>query len=492
MAYSYKNNSNKNAYAKPEVIKVPRAIRDWSILQENVFKWLKIGTGNLQVDAKAGSGKTATLVECTFLIPENFRVLACAFNNTIQQELEARTRQGCVVKTMHSIGNAALYRAFGKTIVDKDKLTRHIDKFLNPELDYYFDLKSSLVKAVNFSKYNLAHSYEQIESVIYNYHIEVDCVSEKEFIDLVIKVMNSCKQETRVVDFADMIWLPIVLNLTFEKFDYVFIDEAQDLNKCQVEIALRSLKEGGRVISFGDEFQAIYSFAGADFNSINNIVARLNSKRLPLSISYRCSKNIIKHAQKIVPSIEHALNAKDGEVIDLDEAKLISTVRAGNVILSRVNAKLISICMKLLKNKIPANIVGRDIGDGLSSLVKKSKAKTIPDLITYVENWREKECEKLSAKEKDCSHIVDKADCIIALTEDCNSVSELLGAIDKLFSDNNPNSIVTCSSIHKFKGKEREIVFILDKTLKAGMNQEESNIAYVAYTRAIDKMYLVR
>jgi superfamily I DNA/RNA helicase len=135
--------------------------------------------------------------------------------------------------------------------------------------------------------------------------------------------------------------------------------------------------------------------------------------------------------------------------------------------------------------------MGRDIGNGLISLIDKSKAKTVEALIDYINNWRQKEVDKLIKREKDCTHIHDKADCIIALTEDCNSIQDIKDVVNKLFSDTSPKSTVICSSVHRYKGKESKNVFVLNKTLKPGLSKEEKNIAYVAYTRSLDKMYLV-
>lgn len=489
--YSRNNNSGKDRDKKP-IVKVPRQIRPWSSYQSAAIEAAKNYNGNIHIDAKAGSGKTATLVEMTFVIPTT-DILCCAFNKKIKEELDLRVKDGCTVKTMHAIGFAAMAFALnGSPIVDENKLLNHIDRFVDPELEYSAELKPSLKKAINFCKFNLAKTASDVENIILDYGIEIenDVISNENFISLVMKIMESCKSQRNVVDYADMIWLPIVLNLPLKKYQYVFIDEAQDLNKCQIEIALRSLKPCGKIISLGDENQAIYSFAGADSNSINNIVKRLNSKRMPLSICYRCPKKVIDLAKTIVPDIECAPNASEGSVNDIDENQIIDMVKPGDVILSRTNAKLVSWCMKLLKNKIPANIVGKDIGEGLLSLVKKSKAKDINELITYVDIWKGKECEKYAAREKDASHIVDKAECIITLAEECGSIEDLKKSIENLFSDKDEKNIVVLSSVHKFKGRENQNIFLLTSTLRSS-NQEEKNITYVAFTRSLQNMYLV-
>jgi superfamily I DNA/RNA helicase len=141
------------------------------------------------------------------------------------------------------------------------------------------------------------------------------------------------------------------------------------------------------VCAVGDNFQAIYSWAGADSESINNIQKRLNAKVLPLPISYRCAKNIVKLAQELVPDIQHAPLAKDGAVSYIKEKELLTSVAPGDFILSRINAPLIKYCLKLLKLGIPANIQGRDVGANLSFLIKKSKKKTVKSFLDWLSKW---------------------------------------------------------------------------------------------------------
>jgi hypothetical protein len=98
--------------------------------------------------------------------------------------------------------------------------------------------------------------------------------------------------------------------------------------------------------------------------------------------------------------------------------------RAGDFILSRTNAPLISLCMSFLAEGRRAIIQGRDIGSSLAVFVKKSKAKDVHALRTYVENWSNKECARLSAKGRDTQSVEDKAACIIAISDGADTVAD--------------------------------------------------------------------
>ena len=71
-----------------------------------------------------------------------------------------------------------------------------------------------------------------------------------------------------VIDFDDMIWLPVALNLPIPMtFDFLIVDEYQDSNITQQELALRFCPSG-RMVIVGDRYQSIYQFRGADTMAI--------------------------------------------------------------------------------------------------------------------------------------------------------------------------------------------------------------------------------
>lgn len=239
---------------------------------------------------------------------------------------------------------------------------------------------------------------------------------------------------------------------------------------------------------------SIYQFRGADSEAIPNFINRLKAKTLPLSVTYRCPKKVVKIAQEVVPDLEAATNADDGLVSDLDIAELIKKVKPGDFVLSRTNAPLIKHCLALLKTGVPANIQGRDIGSNLQYFIKKSKAKTINSFISYVNSWRDQEVERLMSEKKDTSIAMDKAECLLNLCEGVLTIKDLKETIEKLFNDVDDSSKVIFSTTHKAKGLERDRVFVLINTYRygPGVIGEEANLWYVAVTRAKSELYLVR
>ena len=485
MAY---NRYNK----KPAVVKAPRAIRNWSQHQMNLFDAVRRGETNIHVDALAGSGKTTSTVECIYHIDPSYSLLFCAFARDIMEELSSRVPDGKDVLTFHGLGYRASRKAFpriGKP--DKEKLNGYIRAEMGDDPDTYEE-RDLLKQVISLSKGYLAHNYQDIDLVIDRHGIDVNGERDS-FIEKAIRIMEATKRDTNRIDFDDMVWFPLVHNLPLTKYDKVLIDEAQDLNPAQIELGLASCHRDGRIVSVGDEHQAIYAFRGADSNAIQNIVARMNSTRLPLSVTYRCARKIVALAQEFVPELQAAESAEDGKVENVSSLAIEEMAQPGDFILSRTNAPLIRICLNLLRSNIPANIQGRDVGDGFIALIKRSRKSDVTSFLSWLKEWEEVEVQRLVSLKRDSSIVQDKVECLETLCRSSihNSTSTLIKDIKALFHDGKPTDRVMLSTTHKAKGLERDRVFLLQNTYKPGKNQEENNLYYVGITRAKRELYLV-
>ncbi len=492
MAYSSARPSYvKKSWAKPAIVKEPRAIKQWSQYQKAIFNEIANGSGNLHIEAFAGAAKTSTLCEGFYYVPKGKSCLMCAFNKSIQVELEKRATDTVSVKTLHSIGYAACRKAFPRIgQPDNKKLEGYIKAERGDEPET-FEVRGNLAKAVSLCKGYLAESYDEIDQIMDKHDVDTCDDSRENFIASVIKIMQACKADTSRIDFDDMIWLPNVLNLKLDKYDFVFIDEAQDLNIAQINLALNSCTKTGRIISCGDRNQAIYGFRGADSNAIQNIIDRCNSKVLPLSVTYRCAKSIVELAKTIVPEIEHAPNAVEGSVSNIGENQLENLIKPGDFLISRINAPLLKWCLQLLKANTPANILVRDLGKTLLSMIKKSGAKDVESFLSWLDKWRDVEVERLVKAKRDSSVIEDKVECFRVLCEGTKSLSDVKDNIERLFYDGDDKNRVLLSSTHKIKGMEADNVFMLSSTYRPNKGKEEANLYYVGVSRAKTNLYMV-
>lgn len=239
---------------------------------------------------------------------------------------------------------------------------------------------------------------------------------------------------------------------------------------------------------------SIYGFRGSDTESIANIKAEFAAIELPLSVSYRCPKAVVKVAQQYVSHIEPSETAPEGEVKFLEVFEP-DTFLAGDAVVCRNSAPLVGLAFGLLHNGKPCKILGREIGQGLIKLIDQMSASTLDDLELALHRYHERESLKLIAKGKEdqAEALDDRIQSIYlfiaALPEDKRSIDALKKWIEDLFSDS--QGIVTLCTVHKAKGLEWERVFILDPQLMPSkwarqewQQQQERNIAYVAVTRA--------
>lgn len=467
--------------------------REWSDFQKNIFRDIAKGEGHTVVIARAGSGKTSTIVEGFKYIPKGKKTLMVAFNKSIADELKARAPSYVDVLTLHSLGFRSIKQTFGEVILDTNKSRTLTSTVIGEDPDLW-DLNQSICKCVSLCKGFLVDTPEKIGDLIDKFGLETFELSRSKFAEHVIKVLALCKDQKTIVDFDDMIWFPFVHRINVGKFDVVFVDEAQDLNQAQMAMVLSASKINGRIIAVGDNFQAIYLFRGADSESIPNFINKLKAKILPLSLTYRCPKKVIKLAQEVVPDIKCLDTAEEGLVEHLYIEDMLKKIKPGDFVLSRTNAPLIKHCMTLLKLGIPANIQGRDVGANLQFFIKKSKAKSINKFIEYVIKWKDQEVERLLIEKKDATIVLDKAECLLNLCEGNSTIKDLQDTINKLFDDVDDNKKVIFSTTHKAKGLERDRVFILVHTYKygPGVEGEEANLWYTAVTRSKKELYLVR
>lgn len=479
--------------------------RVWNEGQRSVFADVESGEGHTNVAARAGTGKTTTIVEAFRYIPTGTEALMVAFNKSIANELEARMKGSSAdvnVSTLHSYGNGAIFKSFGRMELDKNRVDGIIDELFG-EKAVSFDRRRAITKTVSLAKSTLSHESSEIEELVEDFGID-DAGDTPEdrtrFAEQVRTVLNRCaKVEDGHIDFDDMVWLPVVLGLRTKQYDFVFCDEAQDLSAVQLELAMKAVKRDGRICVVGDDCQAIYGWRGADENAVANIIDRTKAKTILLSVTYRCARNIVKVANEIVPDLQAAPNAADGEVAQRSKGFMMSDARAGDFVISRTNAPLIPLCLGFIRDGKRANIQGRDVGQNLLALIRKAKTQNVSEMLDYVEEWKRKEMTRLIAKKKSTMSVEDRALTIEALAEGSRSVSDVVASIDSLFTDVSDQDRIMLSTTHRAKGLERDRVFLIAPTYAyyRNMNRdietavEEKNLWYVATTRAKNSLFFV-
>lgn len=482
---------------------------NWSPEQNAIFEWLHTYAPlakNLIVRARAGTGKTTTIKEALTRAPEQ-TILYAVFNKRNQKEAESSISDTRVqVKTLHSLGYGFIRRHWGNARPDMEG-DIEFDRARYASNRNYKPTLAAIVKTASFAK-NLFIAPDQADilKIIDDRDLSIagageDSVSDNQLALWVLQSLERSKVQDKAgrISFDDMVWLPVALGIVRPSFDLVAIDEAQDMNMPQLLMACGAVKPNGRTVVVGDDRQAIYGFRGAATGGMGKMQIKLRAKVLPLTVTRRCPKSVVSLAREIVSDFVAHDEAPDGVVSNISSNQLIETVLVGDAILSRLNAPLMPCALQLLRKHIPARIEGRDIGNQLMGMVRSMKANDVPDFVKKVTEWQAKQVDRLmNAKnpEKKIELVNDTAETLIALSEGCNTVSDIDYRINSLFQDTDETSkpAVVLSTVHKAKGLEWGRVFILESSFVArpgAPTGEESNIRYVAITRTKSELYLV-
>ena len=463
----------------------------------------------------AGSGKTYTLEAINTEIDENKTVAFCAFNKTVAVEYEQRISTfnltNTKVGTVHSFGFGAVRRAVSRVKVDANKVRNIARNEFNGE---YEKLQPFVIAAAKMAKeVGIGAVVEDTVdnwSEMCEHHNLWDSlpadVTEAQGIDAAQYLLNCNNNMKNIIDFSDMIYFPILFNMKIWQYDYILLDEAQDTNGPRRALVKMMLKKGGKLIAVGDPHQAIYGFTGADNKSLDIIQKEFNAIVTPLSVTFRCPKNIVALAQQWVSHIEAHESAPDGVVDSCDLQDIVKLAGPMDAIICRNTKPLVELAYSLLRQSVACRVEGREIGEGLIKLTQRWKTvKTVGELNNKLQQWGENEIEKNKTKGNDsrCQAIEDQVKTLEVFIDNCDHsdpISVLIANIRGLFGDTEGvQKVITLSTIHKAKGKEWDRVFALGMdtyspskwATKEWEMEQENNLCYVQVTRAKQHLTLV-
>lgn len=493
----------KSKRVKRQVVPERKPAEYWSDYQNKIFKHVSEGDGHSVVLASPGAGKSTTIVESLHHVPKGEESLCLAFNKSVASELTLRVPLGTEARTFHRMGLdtvrsewGEVYNLKGRESIDQDdEGTMQLAAKFCGSSDKTLRLRESIVWAVKMSKTMLAGTPPQIEAVCCEFGIPSCGISDKDFAEIVFKILETTKKEPltlnghRVISFDDMLWLPYVHGWMPKQYDRVFVDEAQDLSASRIHLTLKALKKDGRICAVGDRKQAIYHFCGAHPGVIDELIDDMDATQLPLSVSYRCPRKIVNLAQEINPDIKAHGGAEDGHIwyssADELHKKIVGKQSA---VLSRNNFALVSTAFDLVKRGVKAHIIGKDIGNRFVWRINNWEPRTVEQLQNSISSWCEEACAR---SPRNAYRITDEAQSIMCFTRNEDTVEGVKDAIKEFFAESRTDQ-VKLSTVHKAKGLEWDHVFMLDKTFRVGKSEEEDNICYVAITRAKKSLTFVR
>lgn len=515
------------AYAPPKAVHIPDNLPRFiaSPQQGEFFKWVRYGTGNAVLRAVAGAGKTTTLIKALWYT--RGLVNFAAYNKAIAAEIKERVagedakayqigrnlNLSARVKcgTFHRFGFQAVRRKWD-FLGEDGRINEHARK---AELLNMTETPTDMVD-VAYNIFDLARQrglhpdliqLSELEEIVEHFGLW-EAVEESSYgigdvIENSHKLLKAALEPVKFCDYTDMLWLPVARSLPMYKVDWVLVDEAQDTNPARRILAAMMMKPTSRAVFIGDPAQAIYGFTGADNDALDLISLDFEAADLDLTVTYRCPKAVVKVAQQWVSHIQAHESAPEGEARDGTYHEMINNAAKGDVILCRNTAPLVKAAFAFIRKGKRAHVEGRDIGRGLMALTEKFKVADLPEMFEKLEEWAARQIEMLIERNRSlgAQEVADKLETLRVLAENCGTVEDVQKRIRDIFDDTQADDAayrITCSSVHRSKGREWDRVWWLGPdqfqpssyARQEWEMEQEYNLMYVAATRA--KKVLIR
>ena len=316
--------------------------------------------GPCMVLAGPGSGKTLTIAKrIEYLImkhkvrPEE--ILVITFTKYAAWEMKNRTRSICgpssyavTFGTFHGIYYGILkwaYRLNQSNLLSDEEKYRILREILpgidwdqEPEADEEKDYLQELAIEIGNVKNNCM-DIEEYEPVKY---------TTEKFRKL-YRTYEETKKKYRKIDFEDMLIQcrdlfmkrPDILKKWQEKFQYILVDEFQDVNQAQYDVVRMLAAPQDNLFVVGDDDQSVYGFRGAKPGIMKEFMKDYpKARQILLDVNYRSSGYIVKGALRVIGTnkirFEKKIEAfrKPDETVHVQEVK--DPVQEAEYVLERI------------------------------------------------------------------------------------------------------------------------------------------------------------
>lgn len=289
--------------------------------------------GAILVIASAGSGKTRVLTERIkrLLDKTKRKILAITFTNKAGEEMRERLGSNEKIKSQVFIGT---FHGFCQQVLEMRYNLVGLSKMphiFEDDSDRLELIEQAIESTPSYSrKYVMLEQKKQREFrydvLSFISSVKRELLSEDELLkgtndeDLVL-LYHSYQEilaSQNAIDFDDLIMLthrlfinnPTVAALYRRTYEYICIDEAQDLNNAQYQL-LRSITidEYRNVMMVGDPNQSIFAFNGSSSSYMSKkFVEDFNPVIIELKENYRSARKVIEAAEKIIPGSNEVIN----------------------------------------------------------------------------------------------------------------------------------------------------------------------------------------
>lgn len=469
-------------------------------------------TGNLKINAVAGSGKTTTIIEYAKTRPPKSKILYLAFNKSVKLDAKKKFHQqgltNVTVETAHSLAYRHIvmntgYRinALGYKIHELAEilsiagngekhsefvLANHIKKFFS----YFCNSDKKSIKELNYLEIVTERKAKAFVKMNYDY---IQKLTKELF----------HKMEQGKIDITHDFYLKrFQLSNPKLHYDYILFDEGQDASAAMLAVFFN---QRATKIIVGDTHQQIYSWRFAV-----NSLEKADYKTQFLSTSFRFNQEIADLALSV-------LGWK--KLLDLDSSVTISGCGKNKeikskAIIARTNLGLLLKAIEYVtENKQVENIY---FEGNFHSYTYAEDGASLYDVLNLFNNNRRLIRDKLIQEMqtmKDLEEYISKTEdlelgmMVEIVKEYGNEIPKIIKTIKEkhLKNDDKEQAEMIFSTVHRCKGMEYDSIelandFITEEKIKktvvelkkANLNftklNEEINLLYVAITRTKNQL----
>jgi DNA helicase II / ATP-dependent DNA helicase PcrA len=495
--------------------------------------------------APAGSGKTTTLVaRIAWLIDEGAEpesICAITFNRRAAEELRERVTAALEpigvglagrvrIRTFHALG-LELLRGAGEPVeplLDRDEILRAVRPDATAAERRRLDTVLSRFKldlAVDPASIAADPDAGPVARTFVAYEAEIRRRGGLELDDLVARALGLLERDAGVLAAWRM------------RCAHLLVDEAQDLDRAQLRLALLLAAPANRIFLVGDDDQSIYGWRLADVRRLLGLAdeALPGLTRVDLETNYRCPAPVLERAVRLVEHNEErfaktirprpnaagrlVLAPSAADDVDRATAVLASWPEDGGTraVLARTNRELIPVVGAALRLSIPfraAELLLPVESPLVDELLAKAAASPFAAVAPLVAIGRlgERQPSPVEATERDDDPAADRraiAAALLGWAASVRTIPELGAAIaatrrslEELRRDDAP---LTLATAHGTKGLEFDHVAVVGldegrfpsaRSVGEAVEperalEEERRLAYVAWTRARRSLTLV-
>jgi F-box protein, helicase, 18 len=463
-------------------------------------------SGNIKINAVAGSGKTTTMLEYAKARPSDSKILYLAFNRSVKLEAAKKFLKygldNVKVETAHSLAYRHIVFKYRYKVRAQGYKTNEIAELLKLKVGGEKHIEYVVANHIGkFITYFCNSAKEKVQDL--NYTDTVSDPKAKAFVTSHYKYIES--QTRKLLGMMDNGEIDITHDFYLKKFqllapaldyDYILFDEGQDASPAMLDIFL---KQKGTKVIVGDTHQQIYGWRHA-VNSLEQTAFR----SFNLSTSFRFSQDIARLAVEVLNYKKHFQSIGIIPIIGKGESKSVKV----KAILARTNLGLL---LKAIEHVTESANLGKIYFEGnINSYTYAEDGTSLYDVLNLYNGNRRMIRDQLLKSMKDIHELEE----YIEKTDDMqfgmmmeivkaygNKIPGIIRSIkEKHVSDDEKDKAeVIFSTVHRCKGMEYDSVQLVNDFINEARLQklikekekgsgnekiiEELNLLYVAITR---------